>query len=523
MPCTIRQLLADRTLGLTLLTPGADVSRHVTWAHTSELVDPTPWLMGGELLMTLGIGLPPDAVGQAEYVARLTEAGVAALAVDTGIVLSQVPDAIVAAGDHGGLPILRVPQPTPFLAISHAVIAAANADSVAAAAEVSRRQDRVAAAAVKSGPAGVVRTLAPLLGCDVVLMTTAGVIVESQGPGATAVAARVIERFAPHDGPRPPLTFTHVDDQAVVTGCSVIDEVDGATILAIGSPAALTSQERLVVSHAATVLSLLLRTPERARDAEVRLRRAVGQAILAGSVSADPELIELLGLHPEELHVIADIRVATAHAEAGALIERLLQARRTAYLFARTGSGFTLALPAPGATELLLQLRRAVASHVSRDVVVGLSEPVGLAQLGDGLIQAAAAARASATQRVELTAYGELGPLDLFLRSQTADTLRAMAASLLQPLDEHDIVHGTDLVSTVSAYLERNGQAETTARQLGIHRHTLRQRLERVRLLLGRDLDDARVRTDLWVALQARAHLSDTRPTAPMPPARGAG
>lgn len=509
MPCTIRQLLNDSHLGLTLLTPGADISRHVRWAHTSELVDPSPWLEGGELLMTLGLNLPREESGQDDYVARLTTAGVAALAVDTGIVLDHIPETLAASGERHGLPVLRVPQQTPFLAISHAVIAAANADAVAAAAEVSRRQDRVAAAALRSGAAGVVRTLAPLLACDVVIMTTAGAVLEGAGPGADAVVTRVCARLAQRAAGNPTLTFTHVDDDGVITSRAIDGELDAPTLLAIGSSAPLTSQERLVMGHAATLTSLILRTPQGVRDIESQVRRAAGQAILAGTVSPDPELIRLLGLQPDAPHVVADIRVTTAHAETGGMLERLLLARRAAYLLGRGNEGFVLVLPTSGATELVLQLRRALAAHVTRGVVVGLSEPVQLSQLGDGLAQAAAAARAAATQHSELTTYRDLGPLDIFLRTQAPEVLKAMAASVLTPLDEHDAAYGAELATTLAAYLERNGQAESTARWLGIHRHTLRQRLERIRTVLGRDLDDARFRADLWVALQARTHLAD--------------
>ena len=32
------------------------------WVHSSELLDPTPWLSGGELLLTTGLQLARDEV-----------------------------------------------------------------------------------------------------------------------------------------------------------------------------------------------------------------------------------------------------------------------------------------------------------------------------------------------------------------------------------------------------------------------------------------------------------------------------
>lgn len=63
MPLTLRDLVATPELGLRLLTHGADVDRPITWVHVSELDDPTPFLTGGELLLTTGIADGSGAAG----------------------------------------------------------------------------------------------------------------------------------------------------------------------------------------------------------------------------------------------------------------------------------------------------------------------------------------------------------------------------------------------------------------------------------------------------------------------------
>ncbi len=71
MAITVSRLCADRTLGLTVVAGAAGADRMISWAHTSELADPTPWLEGGELLMTLALNLDPHPAGQFAYVERL--------------------------------------------------------------------------------------------------------------------------------------------------------------------------------------------------------------------------------------------------------------------------------------------------------------------------------------------------------------------------------------------------------------------------------------------------------------------
>jgi hypothetical protein len=60
------------------------------WAHSSELEDPTPWLSGGELLLTTGLPLDGPA-SQREYVRRLDAAGVAGLGLGWASPLPRCP------------------------------------------------------------------------------------------------------------------------------------------------------------------------------------------------------------------------------------------------------------------------------------------------------------------------------------------------------------------------------------------------------------------------------------------------
>ena len=56
----LRDLL--RELELEVVAGEAGLDRAVRWVHSSELLDPTPWLSGGELLLTTGLQLTGDDV-----------------------------------------------------------------------------------------------------------------------------------------------------------------------------------------------------------------------------------------------------------------------------------------------------------------------------------------------------------------------------------------------------------------------------------------------------------------------------
>src|SRR5690349_17481665 len=128
MPVTLGSLVHQPGLGLTVRSAPDALGRDVTWVHTSELVDPTPYLTGGELLLSVGLwlGTGPAAEGGAgtqigAYVERLVRAKVAALGFGVGLAHPAVPAALVEAADARGLPVIEVPPQTAFIALSRIV------------------------------------------------------------------------------------------------------------------------------------------------------------------------------------------------------------------------------------------------------------------------------------------------------------------------------------------------------------------------------------------------------------------
>jgi PucR family transcriptional regulator, purine catabolism regulatory protein len=117
---TVEGLVAE--LGLQLAS-GQDVARrHVRWVHSTELLDPTPWLRGGELLLTTGLQLD-SARAQRELVERLAEHKIGGLGFGTGFAHKRLPAALLAEARRRSFPLFEVPYELPFIAITERVFA----------------------------------------------------------------------------------------------------------------------------------------------------------------------------------------------------------------------------------------------------------------------------------------------------------------------------------------------------------------------------------------------------------------
>jgi len=106
-------------------------------------------------------------------------------------------------------------------------------------------------------------------------------------------------------------------------------------------------------------------------------------------------------------------------------------------------------------------------------------------------------------RRPLVATVADLGSHRLLLARQEDAALEAISRGLLGPLADYDHRQHGDLVASLRAFLEHNGNWEAAARALGVHRHTLRYRVRRVAELTGRDLERAGDRVEFWLALQA--------------------
>ena len=134
----------------------------------------------------------------------------------------------------------------------------------------------------------------------------------------------------------------------------------------------------------------------------------------------------------------------------------------------------------------------------------GVSEPIRIAEIDKGVEQARIAALAE--KGSQFTEFGQLDVYGVLLGGRGDAELRVLAGPL-DPLAEQ----GDELLGTLAAFLTHNGQMEAAATGLGIHRHTMRNRMQRISELLADDVQSADTRTQLWLAIRARELLAIRR------------
>ncbi|HWO15406.1 MAG TPA: helix-turn-helix domain-containing protein, partial [Solirubrobacterales bacterium] len=109
----------------------------------------------------------------------------------------------------------------------------------------------------------------------------------------------------------------------------------------------------------------------------------------------------------------------------------------------------------------------------------------------------------------EVASWRDLGAFTLLLSLSDDEALRLYCDSVLGPIEQGDEDYGGELLRSLEAFIEHNGQWEKAARAVYCHRHTLRYRMRKIEELTGRDLSRAHDRIEFWLALRARELLGE--------------
>ncbi|HWN33159.1 MAG TPA: PucR family transcriptional regulator ligand-binding domain-containing protein [Pseudonocardia sp.] len=499
----VRDLLTLPELGLRVLAGAAGLDREVSWAHVSEMVDPTEFLRGGELLLLIGVSLPAGEQAQHTYVDRLAEAGVAAIGFGVGVAWDEVPPALVVAAERVGLPLLEVPRAIPFLAITRAVAQAINRRELAANDYLMHAQRSLTAAAVgRGGLAAVLDEVRRLTGGWGLLLNRGGAVLASSPPDAAEHRATLRADLARlRDAPGAASLVARVGDAEVwVQSLTVGTEVLG--YLAVGRAARLTALERQVVNAAVPLCTLSLDRSRVVGQGSRRLQAGVLRLLLAGQGAlVAPVADELWNGLPAEPVLALECRAgrfALVAARERLVADRQLAAARV--LYGELDDALVCLVSAEGGdAERLLRVLRGI-----EGLRIGVSDPAGYAELAGARGQAQRAASYGTGSDTRVTWFREVPRLGL-LELLPPDTAAEFAAALLRPLRadaEPGAARRGDLLRSLKVWLAHHGQWDPAASELGVHRHTLRNRMQKVERLLGRELDAPDLRAELWLALR---------------------
>ncbi len=479
----VSDLVSDPSMGLDVLTGEAGLGRAVTWTHISEIPDVAQWLEGGELLLTTGLGIPSASAAQVDYLETLVAAKASGLGI--GHRAPPLSDDMLAAGNRYGFPVLRVGNPVPFSRIGR-MVAAGNVDV---------SQSRLALQirileSLRLWSEGDVDTRSAFLrlesvtGFDIFVVDETG---QALMPGMKDAPASVRPEIA------------NLQSRPIITGGY------GARIPINGPSAAYVVLKHrsddgatgvVVARQVATVAAVHLADMYRRQEESLRRGGEILSRLLRGE---NPRRGVLQYLQENGFDVDAPLRFVALRTSVDAIEIRQLQANLS--------QGAIPALITTASDHLLLLMQDDLdllqSSTVFREWTGGVSEAFPLG--GDIAKHQRQAVWAMENTDRDLPGLAEYQAVREFSpwTAMNPDAAAAVVDQLLGPIQRYDAERGSELVRSVQTFLDQDRSVARAARELVIHPHTLRYRLDRVAELTGKDLSRTRDVAEFWWAFQA--------------------
>jgi purine catabolism regulator len=524
---TVADLLAIDDLSLTLVAGKDGVGRPIRWAHVSELEDPTPFLRGGEVLLSTGLSLcawAPER--QAAFVRQLAGAGLAAFGLGLGFGLDAAPDALVEAADLASFPVFEVPYEVPFIAITEALFSRLVNEQYVLLQRAGVVQQTLSRLLLDgSGLDALLGAYARMTGTRALLFDLHGEVVAAAAGAIQVIdpgrAWAEVQRLRP-EGNEFSLTLEDGDGRRAMLPILVGGATAGFLVMTRAERA--EPYNHVVVHHLATAIALDLSKAQAVASTERRLVGDFLDALLEGELSGEEirRRLSFLGLGAGRPLAVL---VGRPEAKPGAdgpggtdlaleSLHRIVEDRLSRW------SGHYVCSPHDGAVVALLEVddlaeARRTAESVAQGARGARGGPAARFGLGSpecdpgglrrGYQEArfALASASSAGSRGAVATVEDLGSHRLLLALQEDAALEAFSRGLLGPIRAYDQRQHGELVHSLRVFLEHNGNWESAARALTVHRHTLRYRIRRVVELTGRNLDLAADRVEFWLALKA--------------------
>lgn len=484
-----------------------NLHRRIRWVHSCEVPNIATLLKGDELLLMTGMGIGRRPVEQRRFIRALADRGVAGAVIELGQVYARLPEPLLDEARARDLPLVELRREVPFVEVTEEIHSAIVSRQLA----VLRRGDELHRRFTDlmlegAGIPDILSALASAIANPVLLEKAAeGVLYHAthRAPAADVLAAWELADEAP--------------DGAVVCPVPAAGHRTWGRLVALPLDSPLDDFDRAAVEGAVALVSLALLRREQETLLATRERGNFLADVAAGRLDPADAAARAgaLGFPARPARLLALAIAARERDEAAAwtpvwraVVEHLDAHGVAALLGARReGEALMVVHLARSREEVAALAAEALRRHLGRPdlaaLAVGPSVP-GWAELGPALELAARTADHVRAAPPRPWHDATVPDVDRLLWGMRQDPeLRRFVESRLGPVLDHDRRRAAKLMPTLEALCDTAWRKAQTARALHMNRQSLYPHLERLERLLGVDLDDARTRLGLEIAVHA--------------------
>ncbi len=544
---TLAHLLALDDLAHVEILAGTATDRQLTAAVVVDSVQPQNWLRGGELVVTTGTLLAQEG---SPWITNLAEGKAAGLLVLVGRDCSKVDSASIQTAHDHGLLLLSMPAPPDLTRLMSALSRAIEGGSLAQLRHSLNWQRGLFTQAIAgAGFEEMARAIAAGLGVPVLVEDRQFNLLAAANPGPSCdvfdeiVAAGGTPVEALKTFEERGLTRSLRSEKAGIylPGGSVHsigrhihpvaigDEIHGFMSI-LEADGHLSDDVVARLAAAAIAIGVEFLKQGGVAESEQKMRRDFFRDLLFANYSMSQETLHrrasYLGYSLSSAYWAIVVEFDTVPSE-DALPEQLKQLVSTLNallsfrqaLVVSEAQGATILYPVKEGQPSLDKIKQ-LAETIRQKI--GQTSPGWTVSMGIGMLyndllsipksyrEAGHAVKIGRALKgsSQIHSFADLGIYRMLLQFASSRNPSEFFSEALERLLEYDQQADKELVKTLAAFLECNGNLTETSERLYIHRNTLKYRLERIRDITQIDLDDSENRLILHLGLKMHQILS---------------
>ncbi|NMA70218.1 MAG: PucR family transcriptional regulator [Desulfitobacterium sp.] len=551
MEITVKDLLQVGPLKTSQVVAGYqkidNVVKGVTIIEAPDIVN---WLSGGELLLTSLYAGPGEGMNYREFIRKMVEKNVAALAIKVRRFVQEVPQEIIESANEFGLPIIELDGNVPFIDVMYPIMEQLFNSQVVKLKYYKEVQERFTALALQCEDVNViVNTLEELVGNPVAIydknfkciMSTDPAIEEFEAPDEFTLRENISEKFFYY---RQKVCYPDLNNQwvsQIVVPIQAFTQIRGyLTVAELNRP--LADMDFISIEQAATVTTLDMVKHFAVKEVEYKFKNDLIEHILSGELSSTnaEERINMMDWNLDRPYyvVLFDLKniddyflenrsqhkmaIQSLKTEITKTISGVIKTYTRDFIIGNKGDKIVLLWPLDNFSENSFESLKKIVKEAQGQVKKSMKELVIQVGIGDVAKDRKEISR-SYKEAIDALSYGEmtskecsvvsfteLGVFRILCKFAERNSLQEFIPKPLLKILEYDEENEGELVKTLEVFLECNGNASRAAKELFIHYKTILYRLERIKEIAKLDLEDSNIRLELEMGLKM-LHLLGNR------------
>ncbi|AFQ44070.1 PucR family transcriptional regulator [Desulfosporosinus meridiei] len=544
MEITVKDAMKIGPLSTSEIVAGYQTLENVVKGVTiMEAPDIVNWLAGGELLLTSLYAAPAGTLNYKDFVRKLAEKGVAAIAIKVGRFVERIPEDMIEAANQYGLPIIELDANVRFVDVMYPIMAELFNNQVVKLNYYKIIQERFTALALHClGLEKIIRTLEDLIGNPVAVydrnfksMSTTTPQIEKFIEIADLFQKESLnEKLSFY---RQMVRFPDLGEEPVpqvVVPIRAFNQVK-AYLTVVEKNKRLQEMDLICLEHAATVVTLDLVKKVAVQEVEQKFQNDLLENLITGNTALNNTLerAALIGwdLTKSYTIVLFDIDnidgilantkespdkmyLQELKSDVVSIITNAVRRHTKNFILGTKNDAIILLWPSPEVYNGLLDQIKKTGKEIQEQIkkkVKSVSVAIGIGDVAlkvDEIPRSFKEARDAITfgrmiqgQHV-IEAFSELGVFRILCKFAERNELHSFVPKQLLVLMEHDKTNEADLLKTLEIFLDCNGNASKAAKKLFIHYKTILYRLERIKEITGMDLETNEHRLEIEMGLK---------------------